>query len=161
MRSCPELANSAATGTSKHGNGMRRKHLYDAATTLLTRTTSFSPLKASPPAGQNLWVQEGARGRRSQPSMMRADFAVESSPHDAAPPSEVASPVPPLLGTETDCHLSCGSTSRRRPATTEVRTFIGIQPGMKDRLRTAIEALVDVLESLDRMSISKITAMTN
>jgi transposase len=31
---------------SKHGNSMTRKHLYEAATTLLTRTTSFSRLKA-------------------------------------------------------------------------------------------------------------------
>lgn len=31
---------------SKHGNGMTRKHLYEAATTLLTRTKSFSALKA-------------------------------------------------------------------------------------------------------------------
>jgi transposase len=31
---------------SKHGNSMTRKHLYEAATTLLTRTTSFSSLKA-------------------------------------------------------------------------------------------------------------------
>ena len=31
---------------SKHGNGMTRKHLYEAATTLLTRTRSFSTLKA-------------------------------------------------------------------------------------------------------------------
>ena len=31
---------------SKHGNKMTRKHLYEAATTLLTRTTSFSSLKA-------------------------------------------------------------------------------------------------------------------
>lgn len=31
---------------SKHGNKMTRKHLYEAATTLLTRTTAFSPLKA-------------------------------------------------------------------------------------------------------------------
>ena len=32
---------------------------------------------------------------------------------------------------------------------TDVRTFLEIQPGMRDRLRTAIEALVDVLDSLD------------
>jgi transposase len=31
---------------SKHGNGMTRKHLYEAATTLLTRTVAFSALKA-------------------------------------------------------------------------------------------------------------------
>ena len=31
---------------SKHGNSMTRKHLYEAATTLLTRTTAFSSLKA-------------------------------------------------------------------------------------------------------------------
>src|SRR5918994_6601484 len=31
---------------SKHGNKLTRKHLYEAATTLLTRTTSFSRLKA-------------------------------------------------------------------------------------------------------------------
>ncbi|HUC61919.1 MAG TPA: IS110 family transposase [Alphaproteobacteria bacterium] len=31
---------------SKHGNKMTRKHLYEAATTLLTRTTAFSTLKA-------------------------------------------------------------------------------------------------------------------
>jgi transposase len=31
---------------SKHGNSMTRKHLYEAATTLLTRTTAFSTLKA-------------------------------------------------------------------------------------------------------------------
>ena len=31
---------------SKHGNSMTRKHLYEAATTLLTRTTRFSRLKA-------------------------------------------------------------------------------------------------------------------
>jgi len=31
---------------SKHGNGMTRKHLYEAATTMLTRTTAFSTLKA-------------------------------------------------------------------------------------------------------------------
>jgi transposase len=31
---------------SKHGNSMTRKHLYEAATTLLTRTTAFSALKA-------------------------------------------------------------------------------------------------------------------
>ena len=31
---------------SKHGNSMTRKHLYEAATVLLTRTTGFSTLKA-------------------------------------------------------------------------------------------------------------------
>jgi transposase len=31
---------------SKHGSSMTRKHLYEAATTLLTRTTRFSRLKA-------------------------------------------------------------------------------------------------------------------
>jgi transposase len=31
---------------SKHGNKLTRKHLYEAATTLLTRTTRFSRLKA-------------------------------------------------------------------------------------------------------------------
>jgi transposase len=31
---------------SKHGNSMTRKHLYKAASTLLTRTTAFSALKA-------------------------------------------------------------------------------------------------------------------
>lgn len=31
---------------SKHGNKMTRKHLYEAATTLLTRTVAFSTLKA-------------------------------------------------------------------------------------------------------------------
>ncbi len=31
---------------SKHGNTLTRKHLYEAATTLLTRTTRFSRLKA-------------------------------------------------------------------------------------------------------------------
>jgi transposase len=31
---------------SKHGNKMTRKHLYEAASILLTRTTSFSALKA-------------------------------------------------------------------------------------------------------------------
>jgi transposase len=31
---------------SKHGNKMTRKHLYEAATTMLTRTTRFSSLKA-------------------------------------------------------------------------------------------------------------------
>ena len=31
---------------SKQGNKMTRKHLYEAATTLLTRNTSFSTLKA-------------------------------------------------------------------------------------------------------------------
>jgi len=31
---------------SKHGNQMTRKHLYEAATTLLTRTKAFSTLKA-------------------------------------------------------------------------------------------------------------------
>ena len=31
---------------SKHGNKMTRKHLYEAATTLLTRNIAFSPLKA-------------------------------------------------------------------------------------------------------------------
>jgi transposase len=31
---------------SKHGSRLTRKHLYEAATTLLTRTTSFSSLKA-------------------------------------------------------------------------------------------------------------------
>ena len=31
---------------SKRGNGMTRKHLYEAATTMLTRTTAFSTLKA-------------------------------------------------------------------------------------------------------------------
>ncbi len=31
---------------SKHGSGLTRKHLYEAATTLLTRTTRFSRLKA-------------------------------------------------------------------------------------------------------------------
>lgn len=31
---------------SKHGNKMTRKHLYEAATTMLTRTTAFSTLKA-------------------------------------------------------------------------------------------------------------------
>ena len=52
---------------SKHGNGMTRKHLYEAATTLLTRTTVLLGAESlGPPAGQNLWVQEGARRRRSQ-----------------------------------------------------------------------------------------------
>lgn len=32
---------------------------------------------------------------------------------------------------------------------TDVRTFLEIQPGMKDRLRLAIEALVDVLDSIE------------
>ena len=31
---------------SKHGNKMTRKHLYEAATTMLTRTTRFCSLKA-------------------------------------------------------------------------------------------------------------------
>jgi Transposase IS116/IS110/IS902 family len=33
-------------GISKHGNKMTRKHLYEAATTMLTRTTRFCSLKA-------------------------------------------------------------------------------------------------------------------
>jgi transposase len=33
-------------GISKHGNEMTRKHLYEAATTMLTRTTTFYSLKA-------------------------------------------------------------------------------------------------------------------
>ena len=32
--------------SSKQGNGMTRKHLYEAATTLLTRTTQSCALKA-------------------------------------------------------------------------------------------------------------------
>lgn len=31
----------------------------------------------------------------------------------------------------------------------DVRTFLEIQPGLMDRLRNAIEALVDVLDSLE------------
>lgn len=37
----------------------------------------------------------------------------------------------------------------RRYAMTDVRTFIEVAPGIKARLRTAIEALVDVLDSLE------------
>jgi hypothetical protein len=34
-------------------------------------------------------------------------------------------------------------------AMADVRTFVEVAPGIKDRLRTAIEALVDVLDSLE------------
>ena len=51
---------------SKHGNQMMRKHLYDAATTLLTRTKAFSTLKAwGPQARQGRRLQESARNRRA------------------------------------------------------------------------------------------------
>jgi transposase len=53
---------------SKHGNSMTRKHLYEAATTLLTRTTAFllHPESLGPPAGADLRVQEGPRRGRAQ-----------------------------------------------------------------------------------------------
>ncbi len=56
---------------SKHGNSMTRKHLYEAASTLLTRTTAFSTLKAS---GLRLAKTCGSRrpvsrSRASSPSL--------------------------------------------------------------------------------------------
>lgn len=47
---------------SKHGNGMTRKHLDEAATTLCTRTKSFSALEALGAPG---WPKSLDSGRRA------------------------------------------------------------------------------------------------
>jgi transposase len=55
---------------SKHGNKMTRKHLHEAATTLLTRTTAFSTLKTWGLQLANLFTRDalGRTTRAEQPS---------------------------------------------------------------------------------------------
>ena len=50
---------------SKHGNKMTRKHLYEAATTLLTRNIAFSTLKA----WGSGWPRKSGSKRRGLPSL--------------------------------------------------------------------------------------------